>query len=99
MVLICITLDTLVKTEHCLRMQLASDSFISDTAMEATLQGRADYASILADLGFLPRTYVDTCSSSYRDGNGDSHAGLDEYSANARVIKAAICAGVRLRSY
>lgn len=74
--------------------QLASESFVSDAAMEATLQGRADFAGTLADLGFLPRTYVnDACSTSGCDSDADGHAGLDEYSGNARVIKAAICAG------
>lgn len=73
--------------------QLASESFISDAAMEATLQGRADFAGTLADLGFLPRAYVDACSAPGRGEDGDGNAGLDEYSGNTRVIKAAICAG------
>lgn len=70
--------------------QWAAESFVSDAVMEATLQGRAEYAAILADLGFLPPSHA----AAYANGNADAqNAHYDEYSGNARVIKAAICAG------
>lgn len=72
-------------------LQWASQNFVSDAAMEGTLQGRAEYAGILADLGFLPVSYVASCRNSAHEL--DSH--YDECSLNARVIKAAICAGER----
>ncbi len=59
--------------------------------MEGTLQGRAEYAGILADLGFLPVSYVASC----RNGAQELDSHYDECSLNARVIKAAICAGER----
>lgn len=66
------------------KLQVASERFISDAAMEATLRGRADFAGTLADMGFLPPGYPD---------NPRAAPGLDEHSDNARVVKAAICAG------
>lgn len=64
--------------------------FLSDAAMEATLHGRAEYAGILADLGFVSPGYAAQCNAS--DLQEDT-SGQDSMSGNARVIKAAICAG------
>ena len=71
-------------------LQAASQMFLSDAAMEATLNGRAEYATILADLGFVSPDYAACCNTS--DALGDA-CGQDDMSGNARVIKAAICAG------
>lgn len=38
---------------------LCAQYFMSENAMEAVAAGRADYAATLADLGFVPRSYVD----------------------------------------
>jgi hypothetical protein len=38
---------------------LCAQYFMSETAMEAVLAGRADYAATLADLGFAPPAFVD----------------------------------------
>ena len=70
--------------------------------MDAILDGRAEYAAILADLGFVPGEYVQHTrqgglSAGLGGGAGPKHftgaGGLDEYAGNARVIKAALCAG------
>ena len=71
-------------------LQVATQMFLSDAAMEATLNGRAEYARILADLGFISPDYAMSCNSI--DIPEDTH-GQDAMSGNARVIKAAICAG------
>ena len=63
---------------------------LSDAAMEATLNGRAEYARILADLGFVNPDYAARCNS---PGTRPDSNCQDAMSGNARVIKAAICAG------
>lgn len=69
--------------------------FLSDAAMEATLNGRAEYARVLADLGFVSPDYAISCNT--LDVPEDIY-GQDAMSGNARVIKAAICAGGLARS-
>ena len=69
-------------------LQAASEMYVSDAAMDATLNGRAEYARILADLGFVSAEYAARCNSpSIAEDDQDAMSG------NARVIKAAICAG------
>ena len=75
---------------HSSMLQVASQSFLSDAALEATLNNRADFAGILADLGFVSPAYAAHCNSA--NAMEDSY-GQDVMSGNARVIKAAICAG------
>ena len=58
--------------------------------MEAILAGRGDYAIALADLGFTRRSYQHSLH------NGRANDRLDEYSGNARMVKAAMCAGILL---
>lgn len=60
--------------------------------MEATLAGRKDYANLLADLGFLPRDYADHMGPTGPARGFTSP--FDQYSENARIVKAALCAGV-----
>jgi len=59
--------------------------------MEATAASRADLAAQLADLGFLPAAYARAC----RDGGPmpAEAAAYDDHSGNARIVKAALCAG------
>ncbi len=73
-------------------LQVASQMHLSDAAMEGTLNGRAEYARILADLGFVSSEYAARCNSPSIMECAD---GQDAMSNNARVIKAAICAGKR----
>ena len=81
--------DGLPSAEEAL-LQVASQMHLSDAAMEATLNGRAEYARILADLGFVTSEYAARCNS---PGTMEGADGQDAMSSNARVIKAAICAG------
>jgi hypothetical protein len=73
------------------RAQAAAANFIADAAMEATAASRADFAAQLADLGFLPAAYARAC----RDGGPmpAEAAAYDDHSGNARIVKAALCAG------
>ena len=75
---------------YSMMLQVASQNFLSDAALEATRNNRADFASILADLGFVSPAYAARCNSA--NAMEDS-SGQDAMSGNARVIKAAICAG------
>ena len=60
--------------------------------MEATAATRADFAAQLADLGFLPPSYARACAEGARALPPDA-AAFDDASGNARVVKAALCAG------
>lgn len=62
--------------------------FLSQQALEAVQSSRLDYASILADLGFLHRDYLNRMR---RDGLGGGRA--DSNADVTRVIKAALVAG------
>lgn len=69
--------------------QVSKSYFLSEPAMEAVLAGREDYAASLADLGFASQSFVDGLKTD------SPRQRLDEYSSNARIVKAAICAGVQ----
>jgi hypothetical protein len=59
--------------------------------MEATAAGRRDYANLLAELGFLPHAYAEQMGSR---GPADGFTSpYDQFSDNARIVKAAMCAG------
>ena len=73
-------------------MQAAAAKFVSDAAMEATAATRADFAAQLADLGFLPPSYARACAEGARALPPDA-AAFDDASGNARIVKAALCAG------
>ena len=62
--------------------------FLSQQALEAVHASRQDYATILADLGFVRREYL---SNMRRYGAGGTEA--DSNSEIARVVKAALVAG------
>ena len=57
--------------------------------------GRRQYADILADLGFLPGTYPASLADVRREGGLGQLAPheLDQFSDQARIVKAALCAG------
>lgn len=58
--------------------------------MEAILAGREDYAAALADLGFVDQGFQTALRA------GSSEHQVDEFSGNARIVKAAVCAGKTL---
>ena len=62
--------------------------FLSQQALEAVQAGRADYAAILADLGFVRREYI---ANMRRGGSGGTEA--DCNADVVRVVKAALVAG------
>lgn len=59
--------------------------------MEAILAGREDYAAALTDLGFSDKGFSEALRA------GSNRHQLDEYSGNARIVKAAMCAGAKSR--
>ena len=69
---------------------MSSQYFLSEAAMEGILSGRLDYAAKLADLGFVPQAYLRALESSQADAAAGD---LDEFSGNARIVKAALTAG------
>ena len=76
-------------------MQFCAENFLSESAMEAIQAGRADFASTLVEIGLLPASYQ--APTQQQPGKGSSsdpelHA-FDQFCNNARVVKAALCAG------
>jgi len=74
------------------------ENFLSIQGMEAIEASRADYAGVLADLGFVGReyaTHIRRQGSHYAvmENNVDRHP-LDEQAHNARVVKAVLCAAL-----
>jgi ATP-dependent RNA helicase DHX57 len=70
------------------------DNALSWQALDAVRAAREDYASVLADLGFVDRQYVDHIRSDrLTDG---SHPPLppDVRAGSLRMVKAALCAGL-----
>ena len=74
-------------------LQFAEQNFLSGSVLEAVAASRVDLACTLADLGYVPREYADEIVHSSRNGNNAPAAPCDQYSHNARVVKAALCAG------
>ncbi|KAK9846310.1 hypothetical protein WJX81_001334 [Elliptochloris bilobata] len=72
--------------------QAAAAHFVSDAAMEAMAATRADFAAQLADLGFLPCSYARACAEGAHPLPPEA-AAFDDASGNARIVKAALCAG------
>lgn len=68
--------------------RFCDEYFLSQQALEAVHASRQDYASILADLGFIRREYLNNMR---RRGKGGTEA--DSNAEIARVIKAALVAG------
>jgi len=68
--------------------RFCEEYFLSQQALEAVQASRVDYASILADLGFVRREYINNMR---RYGTGGTEA--DSNAEVKRVIKAALVAG------
>eukprot|EP00803_Ostreobium_quekettii_P004271 evm.model.scf_905.2 EVM.evm.TU.scf_905.2 scf_905:10452-23846(+) len=65
--------------------QFCRRNYVSSDAMQATLAGRAEYATILADLGFVP--------PSYSPAAAPAPVGANKFVSNTRFVRAAVCAG------
>lgn len=71
-------------------IQVTSKYFLSEPAMEGILSGRHDFAKALVELGFVSQTYLHTLNELPQNA---AQTAVDEFSGNARIVKAAICAG------
>jgi ATP-dependent RNA helicase DHX57 len=86
---------------------LCARSFLSEQVMEGIHQGRRQYADILTELGFVPRGYSAAAAAHAYSPGGVGAAGggagaeaytraggVDEFAGHARIVKAALCAGL-----
>lgn len=77
-------------------MQFCAHNFLSESALEAIDAGRAEFAATLMDMGLLPSSFCtwmqQQAKSSLPSSDMEPHE-FDSYCNNARVIKAALCAG------
>ena len=77
-------------------LQYCAQNFLSESALEAIEAGRAEFAATLMDMGLLPHsfhTWFDQQSKSGTPGSQSEPHEFDAYCNNARIIKAALCAG------
>ena len=63
-------------------------------ALDAVRAAREDYASILAELGFVPRAYLEHLRGGRGEQAAAAAAAADCNAGNTRVVKAALCAGL-----
>ncbi len=77
-------------------MQFCTQNFLSESALEAIEAGRAEFAATLMDMGLLPPSFrgwmQQQARSSLPSGDITLHE-FDSYCNNARIVKAALCAG------
>ncbi|KAA6421632.1 MAG: putative ATP-dependent RNA helicase DHX57 [Trebouxia sp. A1-2] len=76
--------------------QQAHTNFLSESALEAIEAGRAEFAATLMDMGLLPPSFCgwmqQQARSSLSSADNTLHE-FDSYCNNARIVKAALCAG------
>lgn len=65
---------------------------LSEQALVAIHKLRHDLASVLADVGFLPRDLLRQLNSNAVDGEGSSRTLLSDFGDVGRIVKAVICA-------
>jgi ATP-dependent RNA helicase DHX57 len=68
--------------------------FLSWQALDGVRAAREDYASVLAELGFVPRAYVDAVRGRTSAAAAAAASAMDAHASSARVVKAALCAGL-----
>ncbi len=77
-------------------MQFCAHNFLSESALEAIEAGRAEFAAALTDMGLLPPSFrawmQQQARSSQPPADMEVHE-FDAYCSNARIVKAALCAG------
>lgn len=77
-------------------MQYCAQNFLSESALDAIEAGRAEFGATLMDMGLLPPSFQACLHQQSINGatlsQKDAHE-FDAYCNNARVIKAALCAG------
>ena len=77
-------------------LQYCAQNFLSESALDAIEAGRAEFAATLMDMGLLPPSFQDWLHQQSRSGAATSQSQpheFDAYCNNARIIKAALCAG------
>ena len=77
-------------------LQFCAQNFLSESALEAIEAGRAEFAATLMDMGLLPpsfQAWLDQQSKSGTPAGESQPHEFDAYCSNARIIKAALCAG------
>ena len=67
---------------------------LSWQALDGVRAAREDYAAVLAELGFVPRAYVDAVRGRSSAAADAARAAMDAHAGSARVVKAALCAGL-----
>ena len=70
-------------------MAFCRERFLSPEALFAVLDGRAEIARILADVGFVSPSYAQRIARGISED--DPH--FDAFAANSRFVRAALCAG------
>lgn len=73
-----------------------AQNFLSESALEAIEAGRAEFAATLMDMGLLPPSFRGWMQQQARSSLPSAHITLhefDSYCNNARIVKAALCAG------
>jgi ATP-dependent RNA helicase DHX57 len=63
-------------------------------ALEEVRSAREDYAAVLAELGFVPRAYVDAVRGRDSAETRAARAHADAHAGSLRVVKAALAAGL-----
>ena len=81
---------------YLLCLQYCAQNFLSESALDAIEAGRAEFAATLMDMGLLPPSFQAWLHQQSRSGVAPSDTNpheFDAYCNNARIIKAALCAG------
>ena len=77
-------------------LQYCAQNFLSESALEAVEAGRTEFAATLMDMGLLPPSFQAWLQQQSKNGATAGESELHEFDAycnNARIIKAALCAG------
>ena len=81
---------------NLLAVQYCTRNFLSESALDAIEAGRGEVAATLADMGLLPPSFLTWMHHHSTSSHVASETGpheFDTYCDNARVLKAALCAG------
>ena len=83
-------------------MQFCAHNFLSESALEAIEAGRAEFAATLMDMGLLPPSFRGWMQQQARSSLPSADITLhefDSYCNNARIVKAALCAGALAQAF
>ncbi len=83
-------------------MQFCAQNFLAESALEAIEAGRAEFAATLMDMGLLPSSFRGWMQQQARSSLPSADITLhefDSYCNNARIVKAALCAGAPAQAF